>query len=147
MDQELAVIVELDRETEGKRRGNVASGDQRKAYGRHVGFESAVARILNCIKGTLHDGIIGGELDIELTFLDTQMQITDQCIQPKIRQREFFGVRRRPIRWNSKRQTVIALSSCKAEYSGHKESSRSQSPLRHCRPLANSTTATAGNQQ
>ena len=79
---------------------------------------AAVTRILRYIKGTLHDGIIFcGDLDTELDLTGyTDADYGSAKEDRKSTSGWLFCLGGGPISWSSKRQTVVALSSCEAEY-------------------------------
>lgn len=79
---------------------------------------AAVTRILRYIKGTLYDGIIfRGELNTELDLTGyTDADYGSAKEDRKSTSGWLFCLGGGPISWSSKRQTVVALSSCEAEY-------------------------------
>ena len=75
-------------------------------------------RILRFTKGTLHDGIIFcKKLDTELDLTEyTDADYGSAKENQKSTSKWFFCLGAVPIFWSLKRQTVVALSSCEAEY-------------------------------
>ena len=79
---------------------------------------AAVTRILRYIKGTLYDGIIFcGDPDAELDLTGfTDADYGSAKEDRKSTSGWLFCLGGGPISWSSKRQSVVALSSCEAEY-------------------------------
>ena len=78
---------------------------------------AAVTRILRYIKGTLHEGIIfRGKQNILELIGYTDADYDSAKDERKSTSGWLFCLGGGPISWSSKRQSVVALSSCEAEY-------------------------------